>query len=437
MPKPLEAIAIGAGHRGTDAYAPYALEHPDALRFVAVAEPDEARRHRFAERYGVPRENCFATWQELVARGQLAPAAFNCTMDAMHTPSTLALLNAGYHVLLEKPMATTLADCVALAQAAERANRVLQICHVLRFTAFFAMLHDILASGRLGRIITVEHRENVVYWHYAHSYVRGNWRNSDTSSPMILAKCCHDMDILYWNLGPVRRLTSYGSLVHFRSENAPPGAPARCTDGCPVEADCPYYAPRLYLTAHTEWPVSVISVDPSLEARRRALETGPYGRCVYHCDNDVVDHQVVAFEFESGVSAALFMHGHSHLESRTMRYDGTRATLRGLFTYFSGEIEIYDHLTEELETIVPGVSRQSDADEAEAGVGHGGGDMGLVASFVRALRADTPSVLTSARNSLESHLMAFAAEQARVEGHVVSMSDYRTAAERVRRQNAG
>ncbi len=430
MPTPLEAVAIGAGHRGTDAYAPYALEHPDELRFVAVAEPDEARRQRFAERYGVPRENCFTSWQELVARGQLAPAAFNCTMDAMHTESTLALLDAGYHVLLEKPMATTLADCVALTQAAERAGRVLQICHVLRFTAFFSTLHDIVKSGRLGRIVTVEHRENVVYWHYAHSYVRGNWRNQAESSPMILAKCCHDMDILYWNLGPVRKLSSVGSLIHFRPENAPPGAPARCTDGCPAADDCLYYAPRLYLTSYTEWPVSVISVDPNLEARRHALETGPYGRCVYRCDNDVVDHQVVAMEFESGISAALFMHGHSHLESRTMRYDGTRATLRGLFTYFSGEIEVYDHRTEEVETITPGVRRQADNEEAEAGVGHGGGDMGLVASFVRALRADRPEVLTSARNSLESHLMAFAAEQARVEGGVVDMGEYRARAER-------
>jgi predicted dehydrogenase len=420
MPQPLEAVVIGAGHRGYEAYAPYALEHPDELRFVAVAEPDAARRERFAQRYGVPRENCFAAWEDLVARRQLAPAAFNCTMDSMHTSSTLALLNAGYHVLLEKPMAVTPAACVALTQAAEHTKRVLQICHVLRFTTFFSALHDIVTSGRLGALITVEHRENVIYWHMAHSYVRGNWRNSAMSSPMILAKCYHDMDILFWNLGAVRRLASFGSLIHFRPENAPPGAPARCTDDCPTEADCPYFAPRLYLTSYTGWPVSVISVDTSLDARRRALETGPYGRCVYHCDNDVVDHQVVAMEFENGASASLFMHGHSNEECRTMRYDGTRATLRGKFTYFTGEIEIYDHLTDSIEKIEPDV-----------GAGHGGGDMGLVSAFVRALRADTPQVLTSARNSLESHLMSFAAEKARVEGGVVPMGDYRATIERI------
>jgi len=178
-------------------------------------------------------------------------------------------------------------------------------------------------------VVTVEHRENVAYWHMAHSFVRGNWRNSQIESPMILAKCCHDMDILYWNMGPVRRLNSFGSLIHFRAENAPPGAPEHCLDGCPIADECPFHAPRLYLTDYTGWPVSVISEDLSLEARRRALEAGPYGHCVYRCDNDVVDHQTVNVEFESGATGVLFMHGHSHKESRTMRYDGTRATLRG------------------------------------------------------------------------------------------------------------
>ena len=407
---------IGAGSRGHFAYAPYALDHPDELRFVAVAEPDETRRERFAQAYNVPRENCFASWEDLIARGQLAPAAFNCTQDAMHTPSTLALLGAGYHVLLEKPMATTPADCVALTLAAEHAGRVLQICHVLRFTSFFSKLHEIIASGRLGDVITVEHRENVVFWHMAHSFVRGSWRNSVESNPMILAKCCHDLDILYWNLGAVRRLSSFGSLMHFRPGNAPQGAPARCTEGCPAAKDCPYYAPRIYLIDYTGWPVSVISVDTSLDARRRALETGPYGRCVYHCDNNVVDHQVVAMELESGASVTLFMHGHSSEECRTMRYDGTRATLRGKFTYATGEIEIHDHLTGRIETIEP-----------EMGMGHGGGDEGLVSSFVRSLRSSQPQTLTSARNSLESHLMAFAAEKSRLENTIVSMPDYRTA----------
>jgi predicted dehydrogenase len=409
---------IGAGNRGYEAYGPYALAHPDEIRFVAVAEPHDARRARFAQAHAIPPERQFRTWEELVAQGQIADAALICTLDRVHTEPTVAALEAGYDVLLEKPMATTLADCVRLAQTAERTQRLLQICHVLRYTAFFSTLHDIITSGRLGDIITIEHRENVSYWHMAHSYVRGNWRNSEIESPMILAKCCHDLDILYWNLGPCVQLNSFGSLIHYRAENAPKGAPTRCTDGCPVADDCPWYAPRLYLHDYAGWPVSVISEDTSLEARRRALEAGPYGRCVYHCDNNVVDHQTVNMEFENGATGVLFMHGHSHEEGRTMRYDGTRATLRGTISGVRNLIEIHDHLTGRVEKM----------DFAGGIIGHGGGDEGVMTAFVKALR-DPGTALTTARESLESHLMAFAAEQARVDDAIVSMEEFRRRAE--------
>jgi predicted dehydrogenase len=453
---------IGAGNRA-HAYAPYALAHPSELRFVAVAEPHAVRRARFARAHAIETEQMFCTWEDLLARGKIADVAFVCTMDRLHVAPTVAALEAGYDVLLEKPMATDLAGCVGLVQAAERTGRWLQVCHVLRYTAFFSALHDVIASGRLGDIVTVEHRENVVYWHMAHSYVRGNWRNS-RESPMILAKCCHDLDILYWNLGPCTRLGSFGSLLHFRAENAPDGAPERCTDGCPHAGECPWYAPRLYVELaplmqimrrsesrlervgaglaldhpavartvrriaspvgraldYRGWPVSAISEDTSPEARLSALRTGPYGRCVFRCDNDVVDHQTVNLELESGASVVLVMHGHSHEEGRTMRYDGTRATLRARFTFGSPDvIEIHDHLTGRVERVSP---------RATAG-GHGGGDEGIVAAFLRAVRdpsaASAGEAATTARESLESHLMAFAAEQARIEGAVVDMARFR------------
>jgi predicted dehydrogenase len=418
MSQPLTAILIGAGSRGYEAYGPYALAHPDEIRFVAVAEPHDARRARFAQAHAISPERQFHTWEDLLAQGQIADTTLVCTLDRMHIEPTVAALEAGYDVLLEKPMATALADCVRLVQTAEHAGRLLQICHVLRYTAFFSTLHDIVTSGRLGDIITVEHRENVAYWHMAHSYVRGNWRDSQVESPMILAKCCHDLDILYWNLGPCARLNSFGSLIHFRAENAPAGAPLRCTDGCPAADDCPWYAPSLYLHDYTGWPVSVISEDASLDARRRALETGPYGRCVYRCDNDVVDHQTVNMEFENGASVVLVMHGHSHREGRTMRYDGTRATLRGQFYMEQPEIQIHDHLSNKVETIHPSIAFE----------GHGGGDAGIMAAFARAVR-DPAHALTTGRESLESHLMAFAAEQARVNGAIVSMDGFRRQAE--------
>jgi len=320
-------------------------------------------------------------------------------------------------------------------QAAERAGRLLQICHVLRYSPFFSTLHKIVTSGRLGEIVTVEHRENAAFWHMAHSFVRGNWRNRALSSPMILAKCCHDLDILYWNLGPVARLSSVGSLKHYRAENAPAGAPARCTDGCPVADECPWYAPRLYIDMapmesygralpqdYSGWPRSVISDDPgNPEALWEALKTGPYGRCVYHCDNDVVDNQIVTMEMESGTSVALYMHGHSHREGRTLRYDGTRATLRGAYFFDEQRIEIHDHLTGKVEVVEPEMGPLG-------GTGHGGGDYGLMQAFVRAVR-DPKTAMTTAREALESHLLAFAADQARLDGTVIDMRDFRRQAE--------
>jgi predicted dehydrogenase len=417
MSQPIEMALLGAGNRGTFAYGNYAALNPHMVRFVAVAEPDPDRRERFARHHGIPAERCFASWEDLLERPQLADALLNATMDRMHLDSTLAALDAGYHVLLEKPMATAAEDCARLVRAAERANRLLQICHVLRYTLFWGTLHEIIASGRLGQVLNVDHRENVAYWHMAHSFVRGNWRSAETSAPMILAKCCHDMDILFWNLGSVRRLSSFGRLSHFRPENAPAGAPGRCTDGCPAAESCPYYAPRLYLRDGTDWPIHTISVDLSMEGRLRALSEGPYGRCVYRCDNDVVDHHVVNMEMESDATVTFTMHGHSHNNVRTMRYDGTRATLRA--SEATHEIAIYDHLTGNEEVIRPG----------QVIGGHGGGDTGVMNAFVTALRDPSRPVLTTARASLESHLMAFAAEDARVNGRIIDMTDYCAAVE--------
>ena len=413
MSKPLEAVLIGAGNRGYEAYGAYASAHPDEIKFVAVAEPDDEKRARFAKAHNLPAEMCFRSWDEMLGRPQLAPALLNCTMDRMHFESTLPALKQGYHVFLEKPMATTPEDCMRLVRTAEKGGRVLQIGHVLRYAPFWVKIRDAVQSGRLGDIITVDHRENVSYWHMAHSFVRGNWGNSSVSSPMILAKSCHDLDILLWITGKrCQRIASFGTLSHYRRESVGPEVPDRCTDGCPREEVCPWYAPRLYLTESTGWPTSAISVDTSLEARRRALETGPWGRCVYRCDNDVVDHQVIIFEMEDEVTISFTMHGHSHLEGRTLRYDGTRATLRASGT--PQQICVYDHLTGEQEELEPDAALS----------GHGGGDAGIMRAFVHAVQHPGAELRTSARASLESHLMAFAAERARRTGQVIDLPNY-------------
>lgn len=419
----VEAVLIGAGSRGTLAYGAAALAHPEHVRFVAVAEPDPARRARFAAQHALPPDRLFASWEDLLAAGRLAPALVCCTLDRQHVAPTIAALEAGYHVLLEKPMAVTPEDCVRLVQASERADHLLMICHVLRYTPFFSTLRDIVASGRLGDIVTVEHRENVAHWHMAHSFVRGNWGNAARSSPMILAKCCHDLDMLVWIMAgnPVARLHSFGSLLHFRPERAPAGAPARCTDGCPAADDCAFYAPRYYLNPHVGYFGAAISVDQSPEARLEALRTGPYGRCVYHAGNDVVDHQVVNMEHRTGAVTTLVMHGHSHEEERTLRYDGTRATLRARFTYEGPpDITLHDHRSGAATTIPVPATDDS---------GHGGGDSRLLGAFAEAVRqaegGTGVTALTTARTSVESHLLAFAAERSRLTSAVVDMAAYR------------
>ncbi len=254
MNRPIEAVLIGAGNRGAEAYAPYALHHPDQLRFVAVAEPNPARRARFALEHHIPQERQFSAWEELLAQPQLGEAALVCTQDWQHTAPALAAMQKGYHVLLEKPMATTAKACRQLVEASETFDRQLHICHVLRYTQHFQKMREIIQSGALGDVIDVAQRENVSFWHMAHSYVRGNWRNSQQASPMILAKCCHDFDILLWMLDrDCQWLSSSGALIHFRAENAPEGAPERCSDGCPVGETCIYNAAWIYQELTPMW----------------------------------------------------------------------------------------------------------------------------------------------------------------------------------------
>ena len=466
MAKPLKAILFGAGARGAESYGPYAIAHPDQIQFIAVAEPRTSRRETFAALHSIPRERCFETWQQALEREIPADVVINCTQDQMHAESSIPALQAGYDMLLEKPIAHTLKDAISIIQAAEQAGRYLQICHVLRFTDFFNKIKSLLDDNRLGQVITISHRENVAAWHMSHSFVRGNWRSAERSSPMILAKCCHDLDLLTWFTGEApRSLSSFGSLEHFIPGNAPPGAPPRCTDGCPVEESCPFYAPAIYidlapfkyalsqsknplykliagqslkhpksiqalsfvipplreLTEYKGLPRSAISDDPgNVESLMKALREGPYGRCVYHCDNDVVDHQDVMMEFPSGITATLTMHGHSHEEGRTLRIDGSQASLLAKFSFHRSFIEIHHHRSMKVEVFeFPSTVEQ---------LGHGGGDFGIMRDFVRNIKDRKISGI-SARESLESHFMAFAAEQSRLDQTKVNMAEFRKESE--------
>jgi predicted dehydrogenase len=424
MADAVEAVLIGAGNRGHFVFGRYALDHPECLRIVAVAEPDTERRARAARAHDLRPERVHAGWRELLAREPLAPVAIIATGDTEHAAPALAALERGYHLLLEKPIAPTPGECVRVVEAAERAGRMLQIGHVLRYAPFYQKIHEVLEAGTLGELSHLALAEHVATWHMTHSYVRGKFRSRAVAAPLILAKACHDLDLLAWFAGcPALRLASLGSLGHYRAERAPEGAPARCTDGCPVQDDCPHDAVRFYLGPDDAlariWPFADVSLDPSREARRRALETGRYGRCVYRCDNDVVDHQVVALELEGGATASFTVHGLASEERRTVRLTGTRGELRGVLQ--TGEIEITRHgrLGSERLT-VPG-----------SPFGHYGGDEGLLDHFTAAVaRGRLQGLRASGRVSLESHLIGFAAEQARLSGAVVEMAAFRAEAVR-------
>lgn len=435
MKAPVELTMVGAGVRGAQCYGPVAHRHPDELRFVEVVEPNAVRRRQFAEDHGIPQDRAYPGVAEWLGSPRRSQAAVIATPDRQHVGPALAALEAGYEVLMEKPMAPTPEACVELVRTAQRLGRTLQVCHVLRYTAFFRRLHEIVRSGVLGELITVEHRENVASWHMTHSYVRGAYATTSTSSPLLLAKACHDLDVLAWNLGdPCVRVSSAGSLRHFRPEHAPAGAPARCTDGCPVEPHCEFSALHVYLgeedpdTVYGWRPRTPFSWMPLTDGGRFDLVTGmltetaadrwaqlaqgPYGRCVYHCRNDAVDNQVVTMELASGATAVLVVHGHSDADERTMRYDGTSATLYGRFGDFSpSELTLRHHRSGEVEEVlidaVPGL--------------HGGGDVGLMRDFAACLRGDTPPQ-SEAGEAIESHLLAFAAEASRTEARVVDVA---------------
>lgn len=402
---PVTIAIIGAGNRGADVYAEGCAKHPDLARIVAVAEPDPEKRQRFALRHRLGAGAVHATWQDLFGGGRVANAVVIATPDAEHVAPAKAALALGYDVLLEKPIAPTLEGVRELARFEATARGRVTVAHVLRHAPFFATLKALVASGRIGDLVQVVHTENVGYWHFAHSYVRGNWRKEADASPMLLAKACHDLDLIRWLVDrPCERVASFGGLHHFRTANAPVGSTERCLDGCAVERACPYSARRIYLErfgGEARWPNTVVVADPTPERVERALRSGPYGRCVYRCDNDVADHQTVALSFQGGVVAALVVSAFTEANTRTVHLMGTNGEIHGAMEH--GDLEVHDFATGSTERV-----------SVAAEEGHRGADEALLLDFLARVRRPTSGrAPTSLGVSIESHLMAFAAEEAR------------------------
>ena len=419
MSQAVTLAVIGAGARG-NTYATYAKKFPEQLKIVAVADPNNLRRSRMAHEYNIPPEFCFKGYEEFCKHPKMCDAVAICTQDNLHEAPAIACAKLKYHILLEKPMAPTPEACKRIADAVKEAGVMMSVCHVLRYTRFTAILKDILKSGEIGEIVSLQHLEPVGYWHQAHSYVRGNWRNEALSSNMLLAKSCHDIDWIHDIMGKkCKMIQSFGTLHHFKKSEQPAGASDRCVS-CPreIEAFCPYSAYKIYFRdrvtkGNTGWPSDVLTADVTPRSLAEALANGPYGRCVYACDNDVVDHQVVNMSFEDGSSASMTMTAFTFHGGRKTRIFGTR-----------GEIDTdSEHII--IRKFLDNSTRTVDVNIANDGgilSGHGGGDFGLMKSFISAVaNCDPDQNLSGIDETLASHLMVFAAEKSRKSGQVICM----------------
>ena len=415
--KPVTAVIAGAGGRGTT-YARFAQEHPDRFKIVGFAEPILYRRQYMIDTYGVSSKNVFLDWVDMAKQPRMADVAIISTQDAMHMGPAVAFSALGYNILLEKPMAPNETDCHRIVKAVKEAKVMFAVCHVMRYTHYTQVLKQVIDSGAIGEVVSMQHLEPVGYWHQAHSFVRGNWRNEKESSFMLLSKSCHDMDWIRYIMGePCESLSSFGTLKHFKRSEKPAaaGEAKRCLN-CAYEPQCAFSAKKIYLgrlaQGDTGWPVNVVAPEPTVETVTEALADGPYGRCVYECDNDVVDNQVVSMQFAGGRTAVFTMTAFNQAANRKTRVFGTRGELYG-----DGDtIQVFDFLTDQTRTI------STEMNEESAMGGHGGGDYGLMDRFVAAVAAkDQVMILSGPDESLETHRMVFAAERARCEHKVVDL----------------
>ncbi len=411
-------ILIGAGLRGRKAYAAYALAYPSAFRIIAAAEPDPVRRRAMAEEHGIPEEYCFEDYKEVLSRERFADCVLVCTQDHQHFEPVMTALQKGYHVLCEKPMSPDRKEMLLMEKAALENRRILSVCHVLRYSPFFRRIKKLLDEGRIGELVNIRHTEHVGFWHFAHSFVRGNWRNDKEACPVIMAKCCHDMDILLWLAGsPCRKIQSFGELSFFRQENAPEDAPGFCMENCAHAGECPYYAPRFYLEhpkAEEDHLVYAVSEEISAGKVLEQLSSGPYGRCVFHCDNNVCDNQIVNIEFENGVRADFTMSAFSKDCFREILLMGTKGQIRGNME--KAEIIVDDFVCGDSEHIKIHTPKG----------GHSGSDMAMMQEFIGLVSRDgNGKSMTDVSVSVDSHLMALAAEESRLSGEVVDFKSFR------------
>lgn len=403
--KPVTAITCGAGNRG-NVYGDFAIKYPEQLNIVGVAEPIEIRNKRYMAKHNIPSDNTFITWEHVFDRPKFADAIIITTPDDLHYGPCMAALEKGYDILLEKPIAPTEKECRDILAMVQKTGRVVAVCHVLRYAPYFIELRDLIQAGAVGELVSVSHFEPIQHIHMSHSFVRGNWHDSKATTPIILAKSCHDLDMMRWLVGkPAERISAMGNLKWFQSANKPKGATPRCMDGCAIEKECPYSAMKIYYRDRTWTYVFDLPEDKEKhgDAILKYLRETNYGRCVYQMENDQPDHYVASIQFADGITAAFSMEAFTS-------YHGRRTRIMGSHGDIVGDMRKFVHTN-----FLTGKKTEWE----QASDGHGGGDWRLAADWVQAVSKQDASLLTSTiEASIESHLMGFAAEKSRLEGTV-------------------
>ncbi len=406
----LKFVILGAGGRG-QMFSDWLANECGPGSVVAVAEPDPIRRALVSDAHGIPASHCFDSWADLLSQPRMADILINATQDHAHIQSAIQAMEAGYHMLLEKPMAVTLADCETINEVRKQTGRIVSVCHSLRYHAAFSEVRSIIQSGILGDIVSYDQLEAVEHIHMSHSFVRGNWGNEAASTFLLLAKSCHDVDILIDMVGSeATSVSSYGKLSYFKPENAPAGAPEYCVEGCPHSADCPYDASKIYLS-DSPWARHAGFTRLPRQQAADALRSSQYGKCVFRSNNDVVDHQVVALNFASGATATLTVTAFTPMGGRFIRVHGTKGYLEAQID--ERKITYWQFWKKNAKTTV----KLPEADGA-----HGGADAEVMRSLIQAVTENNPSLLrTDTEASLKTHAVVFRAEESRRLGQTVSL----------------
>ncbi len=412
----ITAITIGAGNRGM-VYGGFAAKSPQEIDIVGVAEPIKYRNDRYAKIHNIDDKNRFDTWEDVFKRPKFADAVIISTPDNLHYAPCMKALEMGYDILLEKPISPSEKECRSILALAKKKGRIVAVCHVLRYAPYFVKMKELIAKGAIGEIISVQHFEPIEHTHMAHSYVRGNWHNSKQTTPIILAKSCHDLDIIKWVINkPAKKIVAMGDLKWFKQENAPEGSTARCTDGCKIERDCPYSAIKEYYDNRKRLNVLDLPTDKTKQpdAIMERLKTTDYGRCVYRMDNDQPDHYVTSIQFDDGVTASFSMEAFTSYAGRRTRIMGSMGDIVGDMK----ELVVNDFRTGKEVKFLPKVEDV----EGYKNSGHGGGDWLLLRDFIQAVAQQKPEILTSnIDESIESHVMGFMAEKSRKNGKVMDV----------------